>query len=115
MATEATLDEAKIGAFVNQIVGELGATLNAALVVIGDKLGLYQAMADAGPLTSGELAERTGTSRALRARVAERPGGRRLRRRTTATSARYTLPAGAGVRARRREQPVLHARRVRAR
>ena len=62
MATEATLDEAKIGAFVNQIVGELGATLNAALVVIGDKLGLYQAMAEAGPLTSGELADSTGTS-----------------------------------------------------
>ncbi len=62
MAAEATLDEAKIGAFVNQIVGELGATLNAALVVIGDKLGLYHAMAEAGPLTSGELADRTGTS-----------------------------------------------------
>src|SRR3954447_11827182 len=64
MATEAapTLDEAKVGDFVNRVVGELGATLNAALVVIGDKLGLYAAMTDAGPITPGELAERTGTT-----------------------------------------------------
>ena len=62
MATQATLDEAKIGAFVNQVLGELGATLNAALVVIGDKLGLYEAMAESGPITPGELAERTGTT-----------------------------------------------------
>jgi len=42
------IDEDKLGAFMNQAVGELGATLGAALVVIGDKLGLYKAMAGAG-------------------------------------------------------------------
>ncbi|MDX6582459.1 MAG: hypothetical protein QOI10_1643 [Solirubrobacterales bacterium] len=64
MAIDATttLDEAKVGAFVNRVVDELGATLNAALVVIGDELGLYRAMSGAGGLTPGELAERTGTS-----------------------------------------------------
>jgi SAM-dependent methyltransferase len=64
MATETgtVLDEAKVGAFVGQALGELGATLNAALVVIGDELGLYRAMAGAGPLTPGELAELTGTT-----------------------------------------------------
>jgi SAM-dependent methyltransferase len=64
MSTQVTpaLDEAKVGAFVGQVVGELGATLNAALVVLGDELGLYKAMAGAGALTPGELAERTGTS-----------------------------------------------------
>jgi SAM-dependent methyltransferase len=62
MATEITLDEAKVGEFVGRIVGELGATVNAALVVIGDELGLYKAMAGAGGITPGELAERTGTS-----------------------------------------------------
>jgi SAM-dependent methyltransferase len=56
------LDEEKLGAFVNQVVGELGATINAALVVLGDELGLYRAMAGAGALTPGEVAERTGTS-----------------------------------------------------
>ena len=38
------------------------ATLNAALVVMGDKLGLYRALAGAGPLTPEELATRTGTA-----------------------------------------------------
>jgi SAM-dependent methyltransferase len=60
--TGPALDEAKVGAFVGQALGELGATLNAALVVIGDELGLYKAMAGAGPLSPAELAERTGTS-----------------------------------------------------
>jgi len=36
--------------------------MNAALIVIGDKLGLYKAMAGAGPMTSAELAAKTGTS-----------------------------------------------------
>ena len=64
MATTTTppIDEAKVGAFVGQVVGELGATLNAALVVIGDELGLYKAMDGAGGITPSELAERTGTS-----------------------------------------------------
>ena len=65
MATQ-TIDDAKLEQFVGQLVGELGATLNAALVVIGDELGLYRAMAGAGPVTPAELAARTGTHRALR-------------------------------------------------
>ena len=48
--------------FVFRAVDEVGATLNAALVVMGDKLGLYRALAGAGPLTPAELAERTGTA-----------------------------------------------------
>jgi winged helix-turn-helix protein len=47
--------------FVFRAVDEVGATLNAALVVMGDRLGLYRAMAGAGPLTAAEIAERTGT------------------------------------------------------
>jgi 2-polyprenyl-3-methyl-5-hydroxy-6-metoxy-1,4-benzoquinol methylase len=43
-------------------VDEVGATLNAALVVMGDKLGLYRALAGGGPLSPAELAERTGTA-----------------------------------------------------
>jgi SAM-dependent methyltransferase len=58
----AAIDEQKLGAFMNQAVGELGATLGAALVVIGDKLGLYKAMAGAGAMTPTQLAERTGTT-----------------------------------------------------
>ena len=51
----------KLNEFVGKAVGDLGATLGAALVVIGDKLGLYKAMKD-GPLTSEELAKKTSTS-----------------------------------------------------
>jgi hypothetical protein len=60
--TVSTVDEAKLEGFVAQALGELGATLNAALVVIGDRLGLYKAMAGAGALTARELAQRTQTS-----------------------------------------------------
>jgi SAM-dependent methyltransferase len=60
--TTQTIDEAKVEEFVGQALGELGATLNAALVVIGDRLGLYKAMADSSPVTAAELADRTGTN-----------------------------------------------------
>ena len=56
------LDAEKLQAFVFRAVDEVGATLNAALVVMGDKLGLYGAMAGAGPLTPADLAARTGTA-----------------------------------------------------
>src|SRR6202162_5568851 len=56
------INEDKLNAFMGQVVGELGATVNAGLIVIGDKLGLYKAMAAAGPITSAELAEKTGTA-----------------------------------------------------
>jgi SAM-dependent methyltransferase len=48
--------------FVLRAVDEIGATLNTALVVMGDRLGFYRALAGAGPLTPAELAERTGTA-----------------------------------------------------
>jgi SAM-dependent methyltransferase len=56
------IDADKLMAFVYRAVDEVGATLNAALVVMGDKLGLYRALAEAGPLGPAELAERSGAS-----------------------------------------------------
>jgi SAM-dependent methyltransferase len=58
----AQIDGDKLMQFVFRAVGEVGATLNTALVVMGDRLGLYRALAGAGPLSPTELAERTGTS-----------------------------------------------------
>jgi SAM-dependent methyltransferase len=55
-------DEEKLMQFVFRAVEEVGATLNAALVVMGDKLGLYRALAEAGPLTPADLAARTETT-----------------------------------------------------
>ena len=57
----AAVDTKKLMSFVFRAVEEVGASLGTALVVMGDKLGLYRAMAGAGPLTSTELADRTGT------------------------------------------------------
>ncbi|HET6532741.1 MAG TPA: methyltransferase domain-containing protein [Actinoplanes sp.] len=56
------VDQDRLGAFLGQTVTDLGATLSAALVVLGDRLGLYRAMADGVPVTAEELAARTGTS-----------------------------------------------------
>jgi SAM-dependent methyltransferase len=56
------VDPQKLEAFVFRAVEEVGATLNAALVVMGDKLGLYRALAGAGALTPVELARRSGVS-----------------------------------------------------
>ncbi|TCC10182.1 class I SAM-dependent methyltransferase [Kribbella soli] len=55
------IDSDKLMGFVFKAVDEVGATLNAALVVMGDRLGFYQSLADHGPTTPAELAERTNT------------------------------------------------------
>lgn len=53
------IDEAKLGTFVNRAVGDLAAAYAGLMVSLGSKLGLYKAMASAGPLSSQELARRT--------------------------------------------------------
>ena len=61
---EQTTDEQALDAvtgFVFRSVDEVGAALNCALVVMGDKLGYYQSLADDGPSTPSELARRTST------------------------------------------------------
>ncbi|MFC7619004.1 class I SAM-dependent methyltransferase [Microlunatus sp. GCM10028923] len=62
-ATEArpALDEEKLMGFVFRAVDEVGATLNCALVVMGDRLGYYRALAEHGPLDAPGLARITGT------------------------------------------------------
>jgi SAM-dependent methyltransferase len=62
MAVTPIIDEARLEAFMERFVGELGACATAPLVVIGDKLGLYKAMADSEPVTPAELAQRTQTN-----------------------------------------------------
>jgi 2-polyprenyl-3-methyl-5-hydroxy-6-metoxy-1,4-benzoquinol methylase len=52
----------KLNEFLGRALVDFGATFNAALVRIGDKLGLYKALAAGGPQTPGELAKRTGTT-----------------------------------------------------
>jgi SAM-dependent methyltransferase len=85
------LNEAKLHDFVMKAVGEMGAAMNAALVLIGDKLGLYKAMAGAGPMTSAELAAKTGTTeRYVREWLAAQAAGGLVT--YDAGTQKYTLP-----------------------
>jgi hypothetical protein len=54
------VDMDKLNVFIGKFVGDLGATVHAGMVVIGDKLGLYKALAEK-PMTSAELATVTDT------------------------------------------------------
>jgi hypothetical protein len=56
------IDEAKFQQFLGKMLGDAGAAMGIGLVLLGDKFGLYKALAAAGPLTSAELASRTGTA-----------------------------------------------------
>jgi 2-polyprenyl-3-methyl-5-hydroxy-6-metoxy-1,4-benzoquinol methylase len=56
------IDPTKLDALLEQFVADLGATLHAANVVIGDRHGLYRALAEYGAATSAELSERTATA-----------------------------------------------------
>jgi 2-polyprenyl-3-methyl-5-hydroxy-6-metoxy-1,4-benzoquinol methylase len=56
------IDGEKLNAFLGKAIVDFGATFNAALIRIGDRLGLYKAMAAGGPQTSEELAKKTGTA-----------------------------------------------------
>src|SRR5882757_8013583 len=52
-------DLEKLNALVGKLVGDLGISLGGASILIGDRLGLYKAMADGVPVTSSELAKKT--------------------------------------------------------
>lgn len=52
---------AELEQLIGKVIGDLGGTANAALVIVGDRLGLYRTLARIGPATSHELARHTGT------------------------------------------------------
>ncbi len=54
------VDEDKLNDFLGMAIGDMGAAMSASLILLGDRLGLYKALA-AQPLTSAQLAEKTGT------------------------------------------------------
>ncbi|MGD0073119.1 MAG: methyltransferase domain-containing protein [Candidatus Binataceae bacterium] len=61
MANKTEADREKVRAFAMQILSDIATTLTGALNYIGDKLGIFKAMAAAGaPVTVEELARRTG-------------------------------------------------------
>ena len=60
MATEVQLDQEKLEAFVERIVLDAGTAMRGGLMYIGDQLGIFAALAESGPVTAAELAQRTG-------------------------------------------------------
>lgn len=56
------VDENKLHDSLEKMLADIGAAMSAALVVIGDKLGLYKALSVGGAMTPGELAAATGTT-----------------------------------------------------
>lgn len=85
-----TIDETKLHEFIGRVVGDWGGALGALLAFAGDRLGLYRAMAGAGPMTPEQLAEKTGTHpRMIREWLAAQAAGGYV----TYDSGRYALPA----------------------
>ncbi len=85
------MDDAKLNDFVGKVLADLGGAFSVPLVRIGDRLGLYKALHAGGPMTAGELAEKTG--------IAERYASEWLSQQAASTylsydaaTARFTLP-----------------------
>jgi SAM-dependent methyltransferase len=106
MGTTEQIDGAKLEQFVFRAVEEVGATLNTALVVMGDRLGLYKALDGAGGLTPTELAERTGTAeRYVREWLNAQAAGGYVE--YDPESGRYTLPPEHAVALARPDSPAF--------
>ena len=74
-AATAMPDMDKLHAFLGRFVNDLGASVHTGMVVIGENLGLYKALAT-GPMSSAELAAKTGTDeRYLREWLASQAAG----------------------------------------
>ena len=90
MAT-AAIDEARLEEFMGRAVTDMSAAMSAPLMVIGDKLGLYRAMAGAGPLSSADIAAKAESDeRMVREWLANQVAGGYVE--YDADSDRYELP-----------------------
>ena len=56
------IDQAKLDQFMTKMLNDMGAAATGALVLVGDKLGLYKALAQAGPIAPAGLAAKTKTA-----------------------------------------------------
>ncbi len=54
------VDEGRLERVLGQVVTDMGAAMNGVLMLVGGELGLWRAMAGAGPLTAADLARRSG-------------------------------------------------------
>jgi SAM-dependent methyltransferase len=86
------IDEQKLQDFMLKALGDIASTLSAVLVIIGDRLGLYKAMAESGQsVTSEELAKKTNTNeRLIREWLANQAAGGYIT--YDASNGKYSLP-----------------------
>lgn len=56
------VNQERLNSFMGKMIGDVGAAMNASLMLLGDKLGLYQALAKQGPMNASALAKATGTA-----------------------------------------------------
>src|SRR5579862_170341 len=84
------IDENKLQELIDKMFGDVGAAMGSALVLIGDKFGFYKTLAADGPLTSAELASKTGTvERYVREWTAQQAAAGYIN--YDATSARFSI------------------------
>jgi 2-polyprenyl-3-methyl-5-hydroxy-6-metoxy-1,4-benzoquinol methylase len=90
--TPSKIDQQKLNEFMQKAAGDIASTLSAMLVIIGDRLDLYKAMAESGqPISSEELARKTDTNeRLVREWLANQAAGGYLT--YNASDGKYTLP-----------------------
>src|SRR5687768_3135814 len=90
--THSKIDQQKLNEFMQKAAGDIASTMSSMLLLIGDRLGLYKAMAESGkPITSEELATKTNTNeRLIREWLANQAAGGYIM--YNASDGKYTLP-----------------------
>lgn len=92
-----SIAEAKLSQFMDTAVNDLAAATSGVMVHLGDELGLYRAMAKAGPLSSAEVAGRAGCDeRYVREWLGDQAAAGYID--YDPATGRYELPARAGAR-----------------
>ena len=102
------IDEAKLEEFMGRAVGDMSAAMSAPLTMLGEKLGLYKAMAGGGPLTSARWPSEP-VRRALVREWLRQPDRRRLRRVRLRETTSYELPAEQAMALADEDSPVYLA------
>ena len=105
------INQDKLNEFMGKAFGDIGAALSANMVLLGDKLGLYKAMAMMGPVTPAELAKATKTAeRYIREWLGNQAAGGYVT--YDAGTGRYRLPEEQAMALADEKQSVLSPRRI---
>lgn len=105
VSSEAKLDEAKLNAFIGQMLSDLGGASSVAMVRMGDALGFYKALHEKGPMTTAELAKSTEVDeRYLREWLSHQAASNYLA--YDAATSRFSLPPEQAMMFANEESPV---------